>query len=185
VIIKVAKFLVMVTSEASMGSSPETRGFGRPRLEGRPLEGEMRNTVSKAIVAGLAAVTLAAATIGAVEPASAAGAVVWRGGGGGWHGGGWRGGYAPGWRGAAWGGGWRGGPGWNGARVWHPGYWNGGAWYGGWWGPAVAVGALAAGAIALGAATSPYAYGDPSVQVRPLYAPNGAWIGNGPVNVCQ
>ncbi len=131
----------------------------------------MRKTVSRAILAGVTALAVGAATIGAIEPAAAGGAVVWRGGGGGWHGG-----YA----------GWRGGPGFYGPRVWHPGYWNGGAWYGGWWGPAVAAGALAAGALAIGAATAPvYAYPDPCIQVRPLYAPNGAWIGNGPVNVCQ
>ena len=135
----------------------------------------MRNTVSKAIVASLAALAIGAATIGAVEPAAAAGAVVWRGGGGGWHGGygGWHGGY----------GGWHGGYG----RVWRPGYWNGGVWYNGGW---AVAGAVAAGALAAGAvAAYPYGYGygypNPCVQVRPLYAPNGAWIGNGPVNVCQ
>ena len=114
----------------------------------------MRNTVSKAIVAGVAAVAFAAATIGAAEPASAGGAAVWHGGGGGWHGGGWHGG---GWGGGGWhGGGWRGGPRLARRRpqCWHPGYWNGGGWYNGWWGPAVAVGALTAGAIALGAANS-------------------------------
>ena len=135
----------------------------------------MRNTVSKAIVAGLAALTLGAATIGATEPAAAAGAV-WRGGYGGWHGGygGWHGGYY-------------------GGRVWHPGYWRGGVWYNGWYGPAAVAGAVAAGALAAGAVAAypyygyGYGYGYPygCIQNRPLYAPNGAWIGNGPVNVCQ
>ncbi len=125
----------------------------------------MRNMVSKAVVAGVAALALGASLVATTEPAAAAGAVVWHGGG--WHGGGWHGG----------------------GGVWHRGYWRGGTWYGGWWGPA-AVGALAVGALAAGAAY-PYGYGygygypNGCVQVRPLYAPNGAWIGNGPVNVCR
>lgn len=140
----------------------------------------MRNTASKAIIASVAALALGASLIATTEPASAQ----WHGGGGGWHGGGggWHGG---GWHGGGWGGGWHGGGG-----VWHNGYWRGGYWNNGWWGPAVAVGALTAGAIALGAANGgywggPYGYPNGCVQVRPLYAPNGAWIGNGPVNVCQ
>ncbi len=128
----------------------------------------MRNTVSKAIIASVAAVALGAALVATTEPAAAQ----WRGGGG-WHGGGWHGG------------GWHGGYG----RSWHPGYWRGGVWYGGWWGPAAVAGALAAGALAAGAYPYGYGYGygypNGCVQVRPLYAPNGAWIGNGPVNVCQ
>ena len=102
----------------------------------------MRNTISKAIVAGVAALSLATAVVATTEPASAG---QWHGGGfgGGWHGGGfggWHGG-GGGWRGGGWHGGWAGG----GGRYWHPGYWNGGRWYGGWWGPAVVAG-LAAGA---------------------------------------
>ena len=127
----------------------------------------MRSMISKAMAAGVAALVLGSATIGAIKPASAGGVVVWRGGGWGWHGG--------------WG--WRGGPG-----VWHPGYWRGGAWYNGWWGPAAVAGAVAAGALTAGAiAAAPYygPYGGGCIQNRPLYAPNGAWIGNGPVNVCR
>ena len=45
----------------------------------------MRNTISKAIVAGVAALSLATAVVATAEPASAA---QWHGGGGGWHGGG-------------------------------------------------------------------------------------------------
>ncbi len=137
----------------------------------------MRNMVSKAVVASVAALALGASLVATAEPAAAQ----WHGGGGGWHGGG------GGWHG----GGWR-GAGWGGRGVWHNGYWRGGNWYGGWWGPA-AVGALAVGALAAGAAYPYYGgyggydYGYPNgcVQNRPLYAPNGAWIGNGPVNVCQ
>ena len=46
----------------------------------------MRNTISRAIVGGLAALSLAASLVATAEPASAA---QWHGGGGGWHGGGW------------------------------------------------------------------------------------------------
>ncbi len=130
----------------------------------------MRNMVSKAVVASVAALALGASLVATTEPAAAQ----WRGGTAAvgtaavWHGGGWHGG---------------------GRGVWHNGYWRGGTWYGGWWGPA-AVGALAVGALAAGAAYPyyggyGYGYANPCVQVRPLYAPNGAWIGNGPVNVCQ
>jgi hypothetical protein len=134
----------------------------------------MRNTISKVITAGVAALALSASLVATTEPAAAQ----WRHGYGGWHGGygGWHGG----------------GYGWHGGGVWHPGYWRGGYWYNGWWGPAAVAGALAAGALTAGAiAASPYGYGYGygapygCIQNRPLYAPNGAWIGNGPVNVCQ
>ena len=66
----------------------------------------MRNTMSKAIIAGLAALSLGASAFATAEPAVAAahfhGGHVWHGGGiargGGWHGGGWGGG---GWWGPA------------------------------------------------------------------------------------
>ena len=59
----------------------------------------MRNTISKAIVAGVAALSLATAVVATTEPASAA---QWHGG---WAGGGryWHPGY---WRGGVWYGGW-------------------------------------------------------------------------------
>src|SRR5271165_2606832 len=131
----------------------------------------MRNTISKAIVAGVAALSLATAVVATTEPASAqqwhGGGGGWHGGGGGWHGGGggWHGG-GGGWHAGGWGGGgWRGGGG-----VWHNGYWNGGRWYGGWWGPAVAAG-LAAGAIATYPYWGGYGYGgDGCWQVRPVYS---------------
>src|SRR5260370_36440212 len=62
----------------------------------------MRNTISKPLVAGIAALSLMASVLATTEPAAAAN---WhRGGwhGGGWHGGGWHGGR---WRGGAGGGG--------------------------------------------------------------------------------
>ena len=126
----------------------------------------MRNSISKAIVAGLAALAMAAAVILPATPASAG----WGGGsfhgggfgGGGWHGGGGFGG--GGWHGGGWGGGWRGG-GWNGGwGGWRGAGWNGG-WRGGGWGwlrgrlglrPAGGARAFASG-VALGAiGTSPY-----------------------------
>jgi hypothetical protein len=108
----------------------------------------MRNTLSKTMVAGLAALSLTACVFTTTEPANAA----FRFGGGGFHSGfhsgfhgggfGWRGG---GWRGGGWrGGGWRGG-GWRGGG-WRGGGWRGGGWGGGWWAPAV-IGGLAAGAL--------------------------------------
>jgi hypothetical protein len=144
--------------------------YSGPPESGRLLEGEMRNTVSKAIVAGVAALSLATAVVATTEPAQAQ----WRHGGG-WGGGGWHGG---GWHGGGWGGGgWHGGGG-----VWHPGYWRNGGWYGGWWGPAVVAG-LAAGAI-----TAPYwgGWGGGGCwQVRPVYSMDGVYLGNQQVNVCQ
>jgi hypothetical protein len=89
----------------------------------------MRNSSSKTIVAGVAALAMAAAVTLPASPASAAWGNNWHGGGG-WHGGGWQGG---GWRGGGWRGGWGG--------------WRGGYGYGGWgypgygWGTAVALGA--------------------------------------------
>ena len=133
----------------------------------------MRNTVSRTITAAVAALALSASLVATTEPAAAQ----------------WRHGWGPGWHGG-WGPGWRGG--YYGGRYWHPGYWRGGVWYNGWWGPAAVAGAVAAGALAAGAiAAAPYGYGygygypGGCIQNRPLYAPNGAWIGNGPVNVCQ
>jgi hypothetical protein len=140
----------------------------------------MRNTISKAIVAGVAALSLAAAVVATTEPASAQqfhgfhGGGGWHGGGGGWHGGGWGG---RGWHGGGWGG-----------RGWHGGGWGGG----GWWGPAVVAG-LAAGAIATSAypyygysdyGYSDYGYSDPCWQVRPVYSVGGVYLGNRTVNVC-
>jgi hypothetical protein len=149
------------------------------------------NTISKAIVAGLAALSLSASVVATASPAAAQ----WRGPGGagpGWHGGapGWHGG-APGWRtaGPGWGprpGPWHGpgwrpgpppGPGWG----WHGGYWNGGVWNNGWWVPAVAAG-LATGAII---ATAPAWGANNCWQNRPVYDGYGNWLGNRDVDVCQ
>ena len=135
----------------------------------------MRNTISKAIVAGVAALSLATAVV--ATPSRLRPAVAWRRLGGGWRGGG----------------GWHGGRlarrrlarrlAWRRGRVWHPGYWRNGGWYGGWWGPAVAAG-LAAGAI-----TAPYWRGWGGERllagpacVRRLTASTSA---TSSVNVCQ
>ena len=135
----------------------------------------MSNSVSKAIVAGVAALSLTASAFATAEPASAG---QWRGGG--WHGGGggWHG-AGGGWHGGGWYGGWAGG---YGGRHWHPGYWRGGTWYGGGWGPAVATGLLL-GAVA----AYPY-YGagsDACWQNRPVYSVNGVYLGYQMVDVCQ
>jgi hypothetical protein len=98
------------------------------------LELKMRNNLSKAMVAGVAALSLTASVFATTEPASAA----FRHGGGGFHGGGFHGGGFHG------GGGWRGG-GWRG---------------GGGWGGAAVLGGLAAGAL-LAAPYYGYGYGDP------------------------
>ena len=118
----------------------------------------MRNRISKAVVAGLAALALGASLLATTEPAAAQ-----QFHGGGWHGGGWHGG---------------------GGRYWHRGYWRGGTWYNGWWGPAVAAGVLlGAGAVA---AYPYYGYGyDACWQNRPVYSPSGVYLGYQMVNVCQ
>src|ERR1700728_4783364 len=137
---------------ASDGFAIDDAVVVRSRLEAKAgfRRWNMRNSISRTIVAGVAALAMAAAVILPTTPASAGGFRMggggWRGGGwgGGWHGGGWGGG---GWRGGGWGrAGWRGG--WGGGRVWHGGYWNNGVWYNGWWGPAVAAGVPGGAALA-------------------------------------
>jgi hypothetical protein len=134
----------------------------------------MRNSISKAAVAAVAALSLGAALLASTEPAAAQ----WRHGGGGWGGGGWHGGY----------GGWRGGGG-----SWHGGYWRGGRWYNGWWGPAVAAGVLAGAAIATYPAWGGYGYGGDygyggggggCWQYRTTYDGYGNPLGQSWVNLC-
>ncbi len=133
----------------------------------------MRNLISKAIVAGVAALGVSAAVVVPTEPALAqwhCGGGGWHGGGGGWHGGGWRGG-------------------WGGGRAWHPGYWNGGVWYNGWWGPAIAAGVLTGAAIATYPYWGGYGYGggynNGCWAYRPTYDGYGRFLGQQWVNVCQ
>ena len=119
----------------------------------------MRNTIAKATIAGLTALSLAGSLIATTEPAASAN---FRGGGG-FHGGGFRGGWH--------GGGFRGG-------------WHGGGFRGGWAGPAI-VGGLAAGALL----AAPYAYGYGyggygCTSYQPIYDAYGQYIGQQPVNVC-
>ena len=94
----------------------------------------MRNSISKTMVAGVAALAMAAAVILPTTPASAG----WNGN---WHGGGLGRRLARRRLGRRLAGG----------GSWHPGYWRGGVWYNGWWGPAIAAGVVA-GALA----TYPY-----------------------------
>ena len=123
----------------------------------------MRNTISKAAIAGLSALSLTASVFATAEPAAAAN---WHGGrGGGWHGGGWHGG------------------------GWHGGGWHRG---GGWWGPAV-VGGLAAGtllaapyAYGYGYGYGPYGYGGYGgcTSYAPIYDAYGNYVGQQLVNGC-
>ena len=116
----------------------------------------MRNTFSKATIAGLAAISLAGPVFTTTEPATAAG--IWHGGGG-FHGGGWHGG------------------------GWHGGGWHRG---GGWWGPAVvgglAAGALLAAPYYYGGYG--YGYGNSCTGYSPMYDAYGNYIGQQLVNVC-
>ncbi len=115
----------------------------------------MRNTMSKTMIAGVAALSLVGSVFATTEPATA----------GYWHGGGFHGG--GGWHGGGWHGGGRGG--------------NGGA---GWWGPAV-VGGLAAGALfAAPYYGYGYGYGNSCTAYLPMYDPYGNYIGQQLVNVC-
>jgi len=120
----------------------------------------MRGSISKTIIAGLAALAM---SVGVVAETTTPAAAQWHGGG--WHGGGWHGG---GW-------GWRGG-GWRGGGCWNCG------WNNGWWGPAV-VGGLALGAIA----TSPYwagGGGGGCWALQPTWDGWGRYLGRRWVNVC-
>jgi uncharacterized membrane protein len=123
----------------------------------------MRNTISRAAIAGLAALSLTGSLLATSEPAAAR---PWHGGGhGGWHGGGPHGGWH--------GGGWHGG-------GWHGGGWHGGGWRGGGWaGPAI-IGGLAAGALL----AAPYAYGGGCTAYAPTYDAYGNYVGQQLVNRC-
>lgn len=121
----------------------------------------MRNTISRAAIAGLTALSLMGSLIATSEPAAAQ---RWHGGGGrGWHGGGWHGG------------------------GWH----HGGGWRGrGWAGPAI-IGGLAAGALLAApyAYGGGYGYGGPygyggCTSYAPIYDAYGNYIGQQLVNAC-
>jgi len=122
----------------------------------------MRNTLTKATIVGLTALSLAGSLIATTEPAASTN---FRGGGG-FHAGGFRGGgfHGGGFRGSGW---------------------HGGGWRGGWAGPAI-VGGLAAGALL----AAPYAYGygyggyDGCTSYQPIYDSYGRYIGQQPVNLC-
>ncbi len=122
----------------------------------------MRNSISKTMVAGVAALAMGAAVILPTTPASSAG---WNGN---WHGGGWHGG------------------GWHGSGAWHPGYWRRGVWYNGWWGPAIAAG-VAAGALATYPYWGGYGYGysnNGCWAYRPTYDGYGNYLGQNWVSIC-
>jgi hypothetical protein len=116
----------------------------------------MRNTMSKAIIAGLAALSLGASALATADPASAA----WRGGG----------------RMGAWHGGWRGG-------GWHGGGWHGGGWWGPAIVGGLAASALLAAPYAYGYGYG-YPYGGSCYSYQPMYDAYGNFIGNQAVQVC-
>jgi hypothetical protein len=121
----------------------------------------MRNTLSKAIIAGVAALSVGASAFAIIEPAAAAGPAFHGGGG---HGGG---GHV--------GGGWSGGGG-------RGGGWHGGG--GGWAGPAV-VGGLAAGALLAAPYAYNYNYGyGGCTAYQPMYDAYGNYIGQQLVRTC-
>ncbi len=141
----------------------------------------MRNSVSKAMVAAVAALTMSAAV---VLPTAQTSAAQWHGGGfgGGLHGG-LGGGFRPGFVGLhpSFRPGFRPGfvgfrprfVGFQGRRFFHPGFWNNGVWVNGWWGPAVVAGAVWSG------------YGNGCWVYRPVYDAGGAYLGQAYVNVCS
>jgi hypothetical protein len=162
----------------------------------------MSNSISKTIVAGVAALAMAAAIVLPTTPADAAFRMGGGGFGGGWHGGG---GWGGGWRGGGWGGGWRGG-GWGGGWRGGWGGWRGGwggwgccGWgWGGWW-PAYALGAgLAANAYypyygygygdgygnGYGYGGG-YGYGNGCWAYHATYSRSGRYLGRRLVNLCQ
>ena len=116
----------------------------------------MRNTISRATIAGLAALSLMGSLVATSEPAAAQ----FHGGGrgGGFHGGGWHGG------------------------GWHGGGWHRG---GGWAGPAI-VGGLAAGALlAAPYAYGGYGYGgNGCTSYASIYDAYGNYLGQQLVNGC-
>jgi hypothetical protein len=116
---------------------------------------EMQNTLSKTIIAGLAALSLGASALATAEPATAA---VFHGHGGGFHGG-WHGG------GVARGGGYYGG--------------------GGWWGPAIVGGLAAGALAAPYAYGYGYGYPyNGCYAYQPMYDAYGNYIGQQPVRTC-
>jgi hypothetical protein len=118
----------------------------------------MRNTISRAAIAGLSALSLAASVFATAEPAAAAHLH----GGGGFHGGGFRGG------------GWRGGG------------WRGGGWYGPAVVGGLAAGALLAAPYAYGYGYGPYGYGGYGgcTSYAPMYDAYGNYVGQQLVNGC-
>jgi hypothetical protein len=131
----------------------------------------MRNTITRATIAGLTALSLMGSLIATTEPALATSLHGGGGHGGGFHGGGFHGG-------GFHGGGWHGG-------GWHGGGWHGGGWHGGGWGGAAVVGGLAAGALL----AAPYAYGNGygyggCQSYAPIYDAYGNYVGQQLVNGC-
>ena len=129
----------------------------------------MRNPISKAIVAAIAALTMSAAVVSSTAPASA-GMRMGGGFGGGFHGGGFGGGFHPGV-----GGGFR--PGFNRSFV----FVNRGRFFRrGFFGPAFV------GGVAVGSAWGwGWGWDSGCWTYRPFYDGAGRYLGDGYVNICS
>ncbi len=134
----------------------------------------MSNSVSKAIVAGLASLSLAASVFALTEPVSAQ---QWHGGGGGWHGGGtggWHGASVRGWRSRD--------GGWHYGGYWHRGYRRGGNWYNGWWNRESVPASCSERLAAYPYYGAPYGY-YACWQSRSTYSASGVYLGYQMVNI--
>jgi hypothetical protein len=157
----------------------------------------MRVSIRKTLVAGVAALGMAAAVVATSTPAEAQ----FHGGGGGFHGGGFHGGGfgGGGFHGGGWGGGWHGGgwgrPGWGGGGWGYRragwgwgGGWGGGCWNCGWgwgWDPGWAI-AAATVPVGVAIASQPAYDGGPGCWVRRrVWTANGHYMGRRLVNICM
>jgi hypothetical protein len=128
----------------------------------------MRNSIFKATITLASALTMLAAVMSPLAPASAAQFHMGGFGGGGFHSG-FGGGFHPGFRPGF--GGFR--PGFvafHGRRVFHPGFFRNGVFIDGWWGPAVVAGA---------------AWGAGCWSYQPVYDSFGNYLGQAYVNFCS
>jgi hypothetical protein len=140
----------------------------------------MRNSISNAMITLTTALTMTAAVMSPVAPATAAQIHMGGFGGGGFHSGfgggfhpGFGGGFHPGFRPGFVG--FRPGfrPGFvafRGPRFFHPGFFRNGVFINGWWGPAIVAGA---------------AWGAGCWSYRRVYDSWGSYIGQAYVNVCS
>ena len=119
----------------------------------------MRNSIFKATIALTSALTMLAAVMSPVAPASAAQFHMGGFGGGGFHSG-----FRPGFGGFR-----RGFVAFHGRRIFHPGFFRNGVFIDGWWGPAVVAGA---------------AWGAGCWSYQPVCDSSGNYLGQANVNFC-